>query len=135
MQKADRKKLLGKKAKAFINQQPHAYVSFDPFSLPECGGVYYISLKKNSGEIPLFIDFTDNLRKELIVKQVLHNKAIERNTILWIDDKPEIMQPEQTLEYLNKHLFIRYLLEPDTKEQMALMVNAVLLLKPLYVGN
>lgn len=132
----DRKGYLEKKAEKFIKQKPFLYNYLNRFALPQKGGIYYISLKTGDREIPLYINYTNDLATELVVKQMVHITLIEKCGREWLKEQgPEKLSTMQAAAMLSKTLYFRYLVEPDVQEQMALTVTAVTLLRPGYSGN
>jgi hypothetical protein len=111
------------RAKSFINSTAYRYYTIDLTALPAKGGVYLICLvDENLNETPLYINFTNNLRNEIVTKQLAHILITSESS-------------NGTATILRSNCYLRYAVEPDPKEQMALTVAISLELKPLYQNN
>lgn len=105
------------RAKEFLSQPAFKYHSLNPLQLPKEGGIYMIYLVgETSEETPLYINFANNLRYEVITKQLAYKI---------INPAAEVLE----------NCYLRFLTEPNVKEQMALTVAISLILKPLYHNN
>lgn len=114
---------LQQRAKSFLNSTAYQYYTIDIPLLPNQGGVYLICLVDETlNETPLYINFTSNLRNEIFTKQLAY--------ILTTSDS---LKGSATI--LRSNCYLRYVVEPDPKEQMALTVAVSLELKPLYQNN
>ena len=106
-----------RRAKAFLSQPSLKYHYLNPLVLPNKGGIYMIYLLSESmEEIPLYINFTNDLRYEIITKQWAY----------------KIVNPSSDII---ENCYLRFLIELDVKEQMALTVAVSLMLKPTYCNN
>lgn len=117
MQASNRWEEIQTRAKGFLTQPAIKYHYLNPLVLPNKGGIYMIYLLGEvSEEVPLYINFTDNLRHEIITKQWAY----------------KIVNPSIDIV---ENCYLRFLTEPNVKEQMALTVALTLLLKPVYYNN
>lgn len=117
MQMANRWEAVQIRAKAFLSQPAYKYHTLTSKQLPKEGGIYMIYLlDEASEETPLYINFTSSLRREVLTKQLAHRL---------INPAAEVLE----------NCYIRFLTEPNAKEQMALTVAISLILKPLYHNN
>ncbi len=111
------------RAKSFLNSKAFKYYTIDITSLPNKGGVYLICLVDEAlNETPLYINFTSNLRNEIFTKQLAYILTTSESS-------------NGTATILRSNCYLRYMVEPDPKEQMALTVAVSLELKPLYQNN
>ncbi len=110
-------------AKLFLSRPAYQYSTFDTDKLPQTGGVYLLCLVDESlNETPLYINFTNDLRNEILTKRAAFVLT-------------QLKSPKKLSEVLNSRCYLRYMVEPDPKEQMALTVAISLELKPAYLNN
>ncbi|KAB2912972.1 hypothetical protein QQ054_13030 [Oscillatoria amoena NRMC-F 0135] len=123
MQPAHRWNDLQQRAKLFLNRPAYKYSTMDTDKLPQTGGVYLICLVDDTlEETPLYINFTSNLRNEILTKRTAFILT-------------QLKSPQKAAEVLKSNCYLRYIAESDPKEQMALTVAISLELKPLYLNN
>ncbi|MGV3597096.1 MAG: hypothetical protein ACO1PI_04460 [Bacteroidota bacterium] len=114
---------LQERAKSFLSSTAYQYYTIDVSTLPNQGGVYLICLVDETlNETPLYINFTSNLRNEIFTKQLAYILTTSESS-------------SSTATILRSNCYLRYVVEPDLKEQMALTVAVSLELKPLYQNN
>lgn len=125
------------KAMAFIKQKAFRYYNLDFSSLPTDGGIYLLSAKQEQGkEWSLYINFTNDIRSEIITMKIVHERIINGSLVHFKEGYiPKIVSAQETLQYIKECFLLRYLVVPDLKERMGIMVIATTLLKPLYIYN
>ena len=72
----DRTFQLRKKARRFIKQLAVKYAELNAYALPETGGIYLLTLMHQGKEMPLYINFCDNLRMEIGAQQVVQQMLL-----------------------------------------------------------
>lgn len=123
MQPANRWNDLHERAKSFLNSTAYQYYTIDVSTLPNQGGIYLICLVDETlNETPLYINFTNNLRNEILTKRTAFMLT-------------QLKSPQKAAEILKSNCYLRYVAEASPKEQMALTVAISLELKPLYLNN
>jgi len=129
--------LLYHKADHFIQRAPLQYFDVTPFDLPNAGGVYIISLKENDGtEAHLAINFTDNLRNEIFTKRDAFLATFKGNNIKFVKGKgPRFVKHSESLQHLQENCLLRFIVETDLKEQLALTAVVAAKLRPWSNGN
>ncbi|MGV3597641.1 MAG: hypothetical protein ACO1PI_07200 [Bacteroidota bacterium] len=114
---------LQQRAKSFLNSTAYQYYTIDIPLLPNQGGVYLICLVDETlNETPLYINFTSNLRNEILTKRTAFILT-------------QLKSPQKAAEILKSNCYLRYVAEANPKEQMALTVAVTLELKPIYLQN
>jgi len=129
--------LLYYKAEHLIQLTPLRYFDIMPFDIPNIAGVYIISLKEDDDtESYLSVNFTNNLRTDIFNKQVAFISTFKGNNIRFIKGKgPRFVEHSESLEYLKENCQLRYMVETDLKEQLALTAIVCSILKPWSNGN
>lgn len=129
--------LLYHKADHFIQRTPLRYFDVTPFDLPDIGGIYIISLKESDGtEAYLSINFTKDLRHEIITKREVFLATFKGNNIKFIKDRsPRFVKHSESLQHLRENTLIRFVVETDLKEQSALTAVVSAMLRPWSNGN
>lgn len=129
--------LLYHKADHFVQRTPLKYFEITPLDLPNIGGVYIISLMEEDGtEAYLSINFTDNLQHEVSVKREAFLATFKGNNIKFIKGKgPRFVKHSESLQHLRDNCMLRFVVETDLKEQLALTAVASAMLRPWSNGN
>jgi len=122
---------LEQKAERFIRQTAVKYFAVGSNSFPVKSGVFMVSLKQGRNkEKHLSINFTNNLRSEIQTKRAAFIATYRGNNIKFTEGVGiRFVEHTESLEYMKDNCLLRFIIEPDIKEQLALtaVVSAIIL--------
>lgn len=122
---------LGKMFRKVTSGYPTHFSNLKPSDIPEVGGIYLITCKKGTTEIPYYVGRSMNLRRRIYTNHLMGPPSNARLKKYLINAQ-ECKNAFDAKEFIRKKCLVRWLPEDDTRKRGAVEGYLVGILFPKY---